>query len=151
KKVEEKTNGSVKIDIFAEGVLGGETKVMELVQNSVIDMTKVNGGVVEKFDKKFSVFSLPYIFRDDEHFYKFMKTDTITDMYKNLEEAQLRGITYYDAGARSFYTADKKIETPEDLNGLKIRVMNNVTSIETMEMLGASPTPMAATEVYTSL
>ncbi|WP_080875928.1 TRAP transporter substrate-binding protein [Oceanobacillus timonensis] len=150
-KVEEKTNGSVKIDIFAEGVLGDENKVMELVQNDVIDMTKVNGGVVEMFDEKFSVFSLPYIFRDDEHFYNFMKTDTVSDMYEGLEEAQLRGITYYDAGARSFYTADKKIDTPDDLSGLKIRVMNNVTSIETMEMLGAAPTPLDATEVYTGL
>ncbi|WP_431801500.1 TRAP transporter substrate-binding protein [Halobacillus andaensis] len=150
-KVEEKTDGSVKIKIYGEGVLGGETKVMELVQNGVIDMTKVNGGVVSNFDEKFSVFTLPYIFQNSDHFREFMNTDTVRDMYKGLEEAQLRGITYYDAGARSFYTADKKIETPEDLKGLKIRVMNDVTSIETMEKLGATPTPMAATEVYTSL
>lgn len=150
-KVEKKTNGSVKIKIYAEGVLGGETKVLELVQNGVIDMTKVNGGVVGKFDEKFSVFSLPYVFQSAEHFRNFMKTNTVEGMYKGLEEARLRGITYYDAGARSFYTADTKIETPEDLKGLKIRVMNNVTSIETMELLGAAPTPMSATEVYTSL
>ncbi|SES74246.1 tripartite ATP-independent transporter solute receptor, DctP family [Salinibacillus kushneri] len=151
KKVEEKTSRSVKVKIFAEGVLGGETKVLELVQNGVIDMTKVNGGVMEKFDKQFSVFSLPYVFQGNEHFHQFMKTDTVQKMYRGLEEAQLRGITYYDAGARSFYTANTKIKTPDDLKGLKIRVMNNVTSIETMELLGASPTPMSATEVYTSL
>ncbi|WP_085522980.1 TRAP transporter substrate-binding protein [Tuberibacillus sp. Marseille-P3662] len=150
-KVEEKTNGSVQIKIYAEGVLGGETKVMELVQSGVIDMTKVNGGVVSKFDNQFSVFSLPYIFRNKKHFRSFMETDTVKQMYKGLEDAGLRGITYYDAGARSFYTRNKKIKTPEDLKGLKIRVMKDVTSIETMEMLGAAPTPMSATEVYTSL
>ncbi|MFD2922327.1 TRAP transporter substrate-binding protein [Halobacillus naozhouensis] len=150
-KVEEKTNGSVKVKIYAEGVLGGETKVMELVQSGVIDMTKVNGGVVSKFDEKFAAFSLPYVFQSDEHFRNFMKTDTVQQMYKSLEEIQLRGITYYDAGARSFYTASTKIKTPEDLKGLKIRVMNNVTAIKMVEMLGAAPTPMSATEVYTSL
>jgi tripartite ATP-independent transporter DctP family solute receptor len=150
-KVEEITDGSVQVDIYAEGVLGGETKVMELVQNGVIDFAKVNGGVVESFDEQFSVFSLPYIFSSNEQFRSFMETDTIDEMYNDLSEAQLRGITYYDAGARSFYTQDTKIESPEDLQGLKIRTMTNVTSIETMEMLGASPTPLSATEVYTSL
>ncbi|CDQ38010.1 MULTISPECIES: TRAP transporter substrate-binding protein [Virgibacillus] len=150
-KVEEKTNGSVNIKIYAEGVLGGETKVMELVQNGVIDMTKVNGGVVSQFEQTFSVFSLPYVFRNDEHFRKFMETDTVKQMYKDLKDVQLRGVTYYDAGARSFYTGETKVETPEDLEGLKIRVMNNVTAIQMVEMLGAAPTPMSATEVYTSL
>ncbi|MCT1577096.1 TRAP transporter substrate-binding protein [Oceanobacillus kimchii] len=150
-KVEKKTNGSVNIKIYTDGVLGEETKVMELVQNGVIDMTKVNGGVISQFDETFSVFSLPYVFRDDAHFRQFMETDTVSQMYEDLEEVQLRGITFYDAGARSFYTADTKIETPEDLRGLKIRVMNNVTAIDMVELLGASPTPMGATEIYTSL
>ncbi|MCM2676142.1 TRAP transporter substrate-binding protein [Alkalicoccobacillus plakortidis] len=114
-------------------------------------MVKVNAGALESFDPSFSVFSLPYVFSDEEHFERVMDSETVQSMYGNLSDIGLRGITYFDAGARSFYTSNHAIEKPEDLAGLKIRVMTNKTSIDTMKLLGAAPTPLPASEVYTGL
>ncbi|QXE02015.1 TRAP transporter substrate-binding protein [Terribacillus sp. DMT04] len=150
-ELEERTDGVISTDIYTEGSLGGERVMLELVQNGVVDMAKVNGGVLESFYPDFSIFSLPYVFEDEEHFKKVMQSEIVKNLYKELEEVGLHGIAYYDAGARSFYTADTPIQTPEDLHGLKIRTMTNTTSIRTMELLGASPTPLPAPEVYTGL
>lgn len=150
-ELEQRTDGVLATDIYTEGGLGDERVMLELVQNGVVDMAKVNGGVLESFYSDFSIFSLPYVFEDEEHFKEVMVSDIVKDLYEELESIGLHGIAYYDAGARSFYTADTPIEKPEDLYGLKIRTMTNTTSIRTMELLGASPTPLPAPEVYTGL
>ncbi|MGY4691378.1 TRAP transporter substrate-binding protein [Salibacterium sp. K-3] len=149
--VENSSNGSMKIETYGQATLGGETVLLELLKTGVIDMAKVNGGKLESFSEQFSVFSLPYIFEDKQHFNNVMHSDTVDQMYKDLESTGLRGITHYRAGKRSFYTQDTPIQHPDDLEGLKIRVMNNSTSIRTMDLLGASPTPLPASEVYSGL
>ncbi|WP_026702461.1 TRAP transporter substrate-binding protein [Salibacterium aidingense] len=150
-EVEAQSEDKISIETYGQATLGDETVLLELLKTGVIDMAKVNGGVLESFSEEFSVFSLPYIFEDKDHFKRVMKSDTVQQMYADLEETGLRGITHYEAGTRSFYTKDTPIEHPDDLNGLKIRVMNNSTSIRTMELLGASPTPLPASEVYSGL
>ncbi|SFQ25500.1 TRAP transporter substrate-binding protein [Salibacterium halotolerans] len=151
KIVENKSNGNIQINIYGQATLGGETEMLELLKTGVLDMAKVNAGKLESFSKQFSVFSLPYIFQNTEHFQNVMHSETVDQMYADLESVGLRGITHYRAGKRSFYTVDTPIKKPSDLEGLKIRVMNNSTSIRTMELLGASPTPMAASNVYSAL
>ncbi|MFD2706080.1 TRAP transporter substrate-binding protein [Salibacterium lacus] len=151
KKVENRSDGKIQINIYGQGTLGGETEMLELLKTGVLDMAKVNAGKLESFSEQFSVFSLPYIFENTEHFQSVMHSDTVEQMYADLESKGLRGITHYRAGKRSFYTVDTPIKKPTDLEGLKIRVMNNATSIRTMELLGASPTPMAASNVYSAL
>ncbi|MEK4566664.1 TRAP transporter substrate-binding protein [Alkalihalobacillus sp. FSL R5-0424] len=149
--VEERAGDRLDLEIFPNGALGDERVMLELVQTGVIDIVKVNAGALESFDPSFSVFSLPYVFSDEEHFERVMDSETVEDMYVSLSDIGLRGLTYFDAGARSFYTANHPIEKPEDLAGLKIRVMTNKTSIDTMKLLGAAPTPLPASEVYTGL
>ncbi|WP_240511999.1 TRAP transporter substrate-binding protein [Paludifilum halophilum] len=149
--LERRSEGKINVDIYGEAVLGDERVMLELVKTGVIDMAKVNGGVLESFSSDFSVFSLPYVFKDDEHYRRVMQSGTVQDLYKDLQNVGLMGITHYNAGTRSFYTKNTPINHPDDLRGLKIRVMNNTTSIETMELLGASPTPLPPSEVYTGL
>lgn len=149
--LKDKSNGKMKVKNYGEAVLGDERVLLELVKNGVIDMAKVNAGALASFSAEFSVFSLPYIFKDDAHFRRVMESGTVQKMYEDLQSKGLIGITYYNAGTRSFYTKDTPIKHPDDLKGLKIRVMNNTTSIETMKLLGASPTPLPASEVYTGL
>ncbi|MDQ0300112.1 tripartite ATP-independent transporter DctP family solute receptor [Salibacterium salarium] len=150
-EVENKSNDKMQVETYGEATLGDETVLLELVKTGIIDIAKVNGGALESFSEEFSVFSLPYIFENETHFKNVMQSETVQDMYADLEDVGLRGLTHYEAGTRSFYTGDTPIEHPDDLNGLKIRVMNNSTSIETMELLGASPTPLPASEVYSGL
>ncbi|KGX89965.1 C4-dicarboxylate ABC transporter substrate-binding protein [Pontibacillus halophilus JSM 076056 = DSM 19796] len=147
--VEEKTDMSVKI--FANGVLGSEKEVLEQLQSGAVDMTKVSAGALESFSDEYSVFSLPYIFESKEHYHKVMGSDIVQGIYQSTEDKGFRGLTYFDAGARSFYTKDTQIETPSDLDGLKIRVMDSPTAIKMVELMGGTPTPMPYAEIYTAL
>ncbi|SJZ84970.1 TRAP transporter substrate-binding protein [Consotaella salsifontis] len=148
----EKTNGEVTVSYFPDSQLGGERELVEMVQSGLLDMTKVSGGLMESFSPVYGVFSLPYLFDDQDHYYKVMDDPKIMEpIYQSTADRGMIGLTYYDSGARSFYTSKKPIEKVEDLKGLKIRVLQSPTSIRMVQMLGAAPVAMSQDEVYTSL
>lgn len=150
--VEEKTDGDVTVQFFPDGQLGGERELVELVQGGLLDLTKVSGGLMEGFAPVYGAFSMPYLFDDEAHYYAALDDATIMDpVYQATSDQGMVGLTYYNSGARSFYTGSKAIETPADLEGLKIRVLQSPTSIRMVEMLGASPIAMSQAEVYTSI
>jgi tripartite ATP-independent transporter DctP family solute receptor len=150
--VAEKTDGELTVTFFPDSQLGGERELVEMVQGGLIDMTKVSGGLMESFSPIYGVFSLPYLFDDEQHFYKVMDDPEILQpIYEATADTGLVGLTYYSSGARSFYTTSKPIEKVEDLKGLKIRVLQSPTLIRTVELLGAAPIAMSQDEVYTSL
>ena len=150
--VEEKTNGDLTVQFFPNGQLGGERELVELVQGGLLDMTKVSGGLMESFAPVYGAFSVPYLFDDEAHYYKALDDAAIMGpVYQATADQGMVGLTYYNSGARSFYTKDKPINVPADLNGLKIRVLQSPTSIRMVEMLGASPIAMSQAEVYTSI
>lgn len=150
--VEKKTDGEVKIQYFPDAQLGGERELVEMTQVGVVDITKVSSGLLESFSPVYGVFSLPYLFNDQESFYKVMENPNIMNqVYQSTESMGFTGVGWYDSGARSFYMTKGPIEKVSDLKGKKIRVMQSETSIRTMELLGASPIAMSQAEVYTSL
>lgn len=150
--VKEKTDGSVQIQYFPDGQLGGERELIELTQSGAVDFTKVSASALESFSKDYSIFSVPYLFNDEEHFFKVMDNEEIMEpIYQSTKNLGFTGLTYYDSGQRSFYMVDGPIRTPEDLKGKKIRVMQSETAIKMVELLGGSPVPMGSDEVYTSL
>lgn len=150
--IEEKTDGEVVVEYFPDGQLGSETELIELTQTGGIDFTKVSGSALESFSKDYSIFGVPYIFDSEEHFYSVMEDPEIMDdIYNSTAELGFIGLTYYDSGQRSFYMTDGPINTPEDLKGKKIRVMQSETAIKMVELLGGSAVPMSSSEVYTSL
>ncbi|MGL5950832.1 MAG: TRAP transporter substrate-binding protein [Cetobacterium sp.] len=150
--LEEKTNGEVTIEYYPDSQLGGERELIELVQSGAIDFTKVAGAALESFSKVYSVFGLPYLFDDENHFHKVMQDSEIMDpIYTSTENVGFRGLTYYDSGQRSFYMKNKQIKSPEDLKGMKIRVMQSETAIKMIHLMGGSPTPMPNGETYTAL
>ncbi len=152
KAVEEKTHGEVKIQYFPDSQLGGERELVEMAQVGAIDITKVSSGLLESFSPAYGVFSLPYMFKDQDHFYRVMANqDVMTTVYKSTEAQGFSGVAWYDSGARSFYMSESPVKTLADLKGKKIRVMQSETSIKTMQLLGASPIAMSQAEVYTSL
>jgi len=148
----EKTNGEVEVEYYPDGQLGGERELIELTQSGAIDITKVSGSALEGFSDIYSIFSIPYLFDDEEHYYKVLEDEKIKEtVYQSTEDQGIIGLTYYDSGARNFYMTDGPIEEPDDLKGKKVRVMASEMAIRTVELLGASPTPMGSGEVYTSL
>lgn len=150
-KVEENSSGKLKIKIYPGSQLGSERESLELLQIGSLGMTKVSAAVMENFSPDLKVLSYPYVFRDREHRYKFFDSEVGERLLLGGEKFWLRGLTYFDAGSRSFYTKEKMVKTPEDLKGMKIRVMQSPTAINLIESLGGAPTPISWGELYTSL
>lgn len=150
--VDQKTKGDVTVTFFPDSQLGGEREMVELLQAGLLDMTKVSGGLMESFSPVYGVFSMPYLFNSQEHFYNVMDNPNITTpIYESSKDEGILGLTYYDSGARSFYTSEKVIRNVSDLQGLKIRVMQSPTSIKMVKMLGGSPIAMGQADVYASI
>jgi tripartite ATP-independent transporter DctP family solute receptor len=114
-------------------------------------MTKVSVGVLENFAPKMKVLGLPFLFRNRQHSFDVLDGPIGKMLLNDGEKYWLKGLGYYDAGSRSFYTKDRPINSPEDLVGLKIRVMESVTSMDMVNSLGGSPTPISWGELYTAL
>ena len=150
-RLEELSGGTVTMDIYASGVLGSETEAIEQLQNGALAMTKTSAAPMEGFIPEMAVFSLPYAFRDADHFWQVLDSELGKQLLKKGESKYLRGLCYYDAGSRNFYTSDKPILSPQDLIGMKIRVMNSRTSMDMISAMGGAPTPIAWGELYTAL
>lgn len=151
KLVEEKTDGSVKVDIFPNGQLGGESEVLEQLQAGAVAMTKVSAAALTPYNEGYNAFTLPYVFLNEEHFYKSMESDAVKELYAKTKDQGFIGLTYYNSGARSFYTKNKPILTPEDLKGVKIRVMGFESQTDMIQALGGTPVGLPYGDVYTSL
>lgn len=149
--LDKRSGGKLKIQIYPSGQLGSERQCLELLQIGSLDMTKVSAAPLENFSPKTKVLSLPYIFRDEDHAWKVFNGEIGKELLVGAEEFWLRGLCFYDAGSRSFYTKDRPINTPADLKGLKIRVQNSQTAMQMVSTLGASPTPISFGELYTAL
>lgn len=150
-RVHEKSSGKILVTVYPSQQLGTERECLELLQIGSLGMTKVSSSVLEGFAPEFKVFSLPYIFESEDHKFAFFESDIGRQMLISTEKYWLRGLCYYDAGSRSFYTKDKPINSPDNLRGLKIRTQESPTSVKLVNSLGASATPIAWGELYTAL
>ena len=150
-KLQEISGGKFKVQIYPSQQWGTERQCLELLQIGSLDMTKVSAGVLENFSPSIKVFGLPYLFRDKEHAFRVLDGPVGEELLNGTEKYWLKGLGYYDSGSRSFYTIDKPIENPNDLEGLKIRVMESQTAIDMVKSFGGSPTPISWGELYTAL
>ncbi len=150
-RLEELSGGTMRVKIYPSGQLGNERESVELLQLGTLDMAKTASSVIENFVPAMGVYSLPYLFQDQDHLWQALEGEVGKEILLQGEPYRIRGLCYYDAGFRSFYIHDRMVETPDDLQGLKIRVMRSNLSIQTINMLGANATPMAYGELYTAL
>lgn len=149
--VEKKSGGRIVIRIFPNGQLGSETEVLEQLLAGVVDITRVGSPNLANYADGYHAFGLPYIFDDQEHYYDAMDSDGMRKFFQSSYDAGLVGLTYYTSGARSFYTADKPIQKPSDLAGLKIRVQDMRSQTDMMRALGGTPIVMSYGDIYTAL
>ena len=150
-RLEEYSDGRMRIAIYSGGQLGSERETLELLQIGSLAMTKVSAAPLEGFVPKLKIFSIPYIFNDRDHHLRVLDSEIGAELLDSLHVARLKGLGYYDAGSRSFYTNRRSVNTPVDLEGLKIRVMKSQTAVRMVTELGGSPTPISLGEIYTAL
>ncbi len=150
-QLEIKSGGKMKLEIYPNQQLGTERQCLELLQIGSLGMTKVSAAVLENFAPKMKVLGLPFLFRDRQHSFNVLDGSIGKELLEDGEKYWIKGLAYYDAGSRSFYTKSKKVLHPDDLSGLKIRVMESVTAMDMVRSFGGSPTPISWGELYTSL
>jgi tripartite ATP-independent transporter DctP family solute receptor len=149
-----RSGGRVRMEVYPNEQLGPDREVLEMIQFGGLGITQVSAGVLENFSPKVSVFSLPYLFRDRDHYWKVLDGPVGDEILDVSLPYRLKGLCYYDAGARSFYTSRKcgrVIRRPDDLKGLQIRAQRSRTAIRMIEVLGAEPAAIPWGELFTAL
>jgi tripartite ATP-independent transporter DctP family solute receptor len=153
---EERSGGKLKINIFPSEQLGSETQCLEKVQAGTLDITKVSAAAIGNFVPSYQVFSLPYLFRDEAHYWAVLNGEVGAEMLEVVKTrgdgspSGLQGLGYFDSGSRSFYTV-KPVASAADLKGKKIRVMADQVAMDMVQAMGGSPTPISFGELYTAL
>lgn len=149
--VAEKTGGEVNVEVFHGGVLGSQPDALEQVQLGAIDAGNFNLGPIGPIVKEANLVSLPFIFRSVDHMFRVMDGPAGDKVSMAMGDAGILPIGWFDAGARSFYNNTGPINSPDDVAGMKIRVMNNDLFTGMVNAMGGNGTPMAFSEVYQSL
>ncbi|WP_377110287.1 TRAP transporter substrate-binding protein [Pseudoalteromonas sp. R86517] len=149
--LQELSGGTMRLIIYPSAQVGTEREVLELLQIGSMGMTKVSASSLEAFVPQMKVFSLPYLFNDHEHYWKTLDSELGQDLLDAGTPFLIKGLGYFDAGSRSFYSTKRKVEKPEDLQGLKIRVMNSKTAVSMVNTMGGAATTVSWGELYTAL
>jgi tripartite ATP-independent transporter DctP family solute receptor len=144
------TGGKDKIKVFGDSMLGSEKDTVEQVKIGTLDMVRVSTGAFHGIVPESLIPSLPFLFRDIEHFRKTMYGPEGDKILAAFDKAGFVALCMYESGARSVY-AKKPIKSVADMKGVKIRVQQSDLFVSLVDALGASPTPMPMAEVYTAL
>ncbi len=149
--VEDELGDSFEIRLFTNGVIGGNSEALELLQMGSLDLIATSGSNLEAFANEYKIFGLPYLFNDEASFRKVMNEEEFTDIiYNSTTQKGIQGVAWFSNGVNNFY-ASQKIETPEDLKGLKIRVQSSEANVKLVQGFDAAAVVMAYGEVYTAL
>lgn len=151
KIVAEKTNGEIEVQVFPAAQLGSERDMVEGLQLGSLEMTLTSTGPLGNFVPQVKLFNLPFLFKDRDTCYKVLDGPVGTAIADKFTKVGIRSLGWYENGFRNVTNSKRAIEAPADMDGLKIRVMEDDVFILTMKSLGASPLPMAFGELYTAL
>jgi tripartite ATP-independent transporter DctP family solute receptor len=149
--LQQRTNGRLKLKMFAGGQLGGERDTLEITSFGGIDFNRIALGALNAIEPLTIVPALPFLFDDEAHMRRAMDGEPGRRILASLTRHDLIGLAFYDSGARSFYNTKRPILRPEDLKGLKLRVQNSDLYVALIRALGADATPMDLGEVYQGL
>ncbi len=148
--VAEKSGGTIEIQVYPSSQLGNQRDLVEGLTLGTVDLTMTSTAVLGNFHPEVAVFDLPFIFRDRDHAFKALDTVGM-EIAKGAEAKGMKVLAFYENGVRNMTNNIRPIRVPEDMKGLKIRVMEQPIYIGMMKALGANPTPMAFGELFTAL
>jgi tripartite ATP-independent transporter DctP family solute receptor len=149
--VKQKSGGKMTVKLFPGAVLGGDVQVLSSVQGGLIDFTSMNSGILQSSVKEFAIVDFPFLFDNDKEADAVMDGPVGQELASKLPAKGLINLAYWELGFRNLTNNKRPINRLEDIDGLKIRVIQSPTYIETFKALGANPVPMPFPEVYTAL
>ncbi len=148
---EKYTNGQVKVTIFPNGTLGDERVLLERMKLGIVDAGVITNGPFVNFVPRFGVIDLPFLFRDPAHAYKVLDGPIGEQLFADLESQGWKGLAWAERGFRNLTNSKKAVNSPEDVKGMKIRVMQNVVYTDSFKAMGTNAVPMAWAEALTAL
>lgn len=151
KTVTEKTDGELTLKVYNNAVLGDQPDAIEQTRNGALDFANFNMGPMGPIVPMTNVLSLPFLFSGVEQMHHVMDGEVGKKFADALAEQGLIALSWFDSGARSMFNDKHPIKTPADVEGLKIRVMNNQLYVDMIDAMGGNATPMAMGEIYQSL
>lgn len=149
--VEERTGGRIRILVQSGGQRGEESEVVDQLRYGGVDFARVSLTELTDDLEELNVLQMPYLYRDSAHMWEVLDGEIGDAFLKAVDQLELVGLSWYDAGARNFYTADGAIRKPEDLAGKKIRVQDSALMADLVKCLGAEPVQEDFSEVYSLL
>ena len=149
--VNERTEGKVEIRIYDNSVLGDEVSVMQQIQYGGIDFARMSISTLADVVQSLYILEMPYLYRDSDHMWKVLDGEIGEQLMRTMDSTDIVPLSWYDAGARSFYFREEPAERLEDLKGKKIRVPESALLIDLMTALEAVPVPLAFDKVYSAL
>lgn len=150
-EITEKTGGEVTGKVFHNGVLGDQPDAIQQIRLGALDFGEFSLGPMGPVVPETNVVSLPFIFASVPEMYRLMDGEVGDAIGAGMEAKGIKALGWYAAGARSFYNSVRPINTPADVEGLKVRVMSNDLFVDMISAMDGNATPMAFAEVYQSL
>lgn len=151
RRMAEVSGETIEVRIFPNGQLGSATEALEALRAGNLEMTMASVAPLASFVPEVNVLSMPFIFRSKPHEYAVLDGAVGQRLTAGLAANDFVTLSFFDAGSRNIMTKPRPVTTPEDLKGLKIRVMSSKLMVDTINALGASATPMSQGEVYSAL
>lgn len=151
--VEEKTGGTVKVEIYPSGQLGGDAALIEAMalDSGTVDIIITDASNFATYEPKMGISALPFNFKSFEDAWAFMDSDIVADIEKLILDDNMRVLAHFDNGFRCVTTSKVKVNSPADMKGMLIRTPENPVIMATMRALGANPQPLAFSELYMAL
>ncbi|MBX2884707.1 MAG: TRAP transporter substrate-binding protein [Granulosicoccus sp.] len=147
----ERSGGEITLKMFHSGVLGSQPDAIEQLRIGGVEIGNFNLGPIGPIAPEANVVSLPFIFKDMGHMHRALDGEAGELISDGMAKKGIVALAWYDSGARSFYNSKKPVNTPADIEGMKVRVMNNDLYSGMISAMGGNPSPMAFAEVYQSL
>lgn len=144
------SKGTIKVEVYHNTQLGDAVANVQSIRNGTIGFTTVSASNLNQVLPAMDMYSLPFLFKNEQHFWWFLAQPQADALAKQLEDKGIKILGYLDSGARNFFTS-KAVRTPDDLKGQKIRVMASPVMVNTMKAMGATGVPVAWAELYTAL
>lgn len=152
-EVEEKTDGTVTVELYPSGQLGGDAALIEAIalDSGTVDITVSDASNFATYEPKMGISALPFQFSNFEDAWAFMDSDIEAEAEALLISHNMRVLAHYDNGFRCVTTSKAAVEKPEDMANMLIRTPENPVIMATMKALGANPQPLAFSELYMAL
>ncbi len=148
--VEERSNGDITVQIFHSAAIGNETEILQQIQMNTIQMGIITGGPFDTFDPIVRVVNYPFLFKDNDQADEILDGPLGDEILQSLESSSFKGLCFSENGFRNLTNSKHAVNTPDDIKGLKVRVMASAMHKAIWQTLGANPTPMPW-PIYTEL